>query len=298
MRKILNDEFISKLETLSFHMNSFMRGYFGGNHRTSAYGSTVEFADFREYTLGDDIRHIDWNLYSRFEKHFIKLFVDERQMFIQVYLDCSASMEKADSKKSEFALKTAASIGYLAVHNMDRLSYRLIQGDSAFDLSGTIIGKDNFFRTISLLEETEFKGEADLDKAITGQNDVGTNDGLTVIISDFLTDSNWKKAVDYLLYKKRQVMLIQVLAPDELKPLYTGRIRLVDSESSSPIDDKNMKMKITKADIKAYNEALKDFKEDMKNFCMARGVNFISISSDEKIEQLIFNKLAQVGTVT
>ena len=83
-RKIISDEFIGHLESLVLNMKGPMKGYFGGNHRTNSYGSTVEFADFREYVLGDDIRRIDWNLYSRFEKHFIKLFVDERQMHIQI----------------------------------------------------------------------------------------------------------------------------------------------------------------------------------------------------------------------
>lgn len=296
-RKILNDEFIGRLETLTFHMSAPMRGFFGGNHRTNTYGSTVEFADFREYVLGDDIRHIDWNLFSRFEKHYIKLFVDERQMWTQIFIDCSASMAKIDFSKATFALKAAAAIGYITIHNMDRVSLRLIKGETLEDIDGVITGKDAFYRAIHTLELTEFKGFADIERSVMNGLNIGNNDGLTVIISDFLTENNWKKAVDYLVFKKRQVLLIQILSDDELNPQYTGRLRLVDSEAKDPLDESNMRLKITRSDLKAYDQALKDHQEDMKAFCTARGAHFVTVSSKDSVERLVFDKLAQVGTV-
>ena len=87
----LNDAFFSRLETLALNLRADLAGFFGGKHLVKTYGQTVEFADYREYMLGDDIRRIDWNLYSRFEKHFLKLFTDERQMHVRIFLDCSAS---------------------------------------------------------------------------------------------------------------------------------------------------------------------------------------------------------------
>ncbi len=294
---IIDDGFISRLETLSFHMGIPMRGFFGGNHRTKSYGSTVEFADFREYVLGDDLRHIDWNLYSRFEKHFIKLFVDERQMITQVFLDCSASMEKINPNKAKFALKTSAAIGYLAIHNMDRLQLHMIHGNKAESVEGVITGKDAYYRAVSKLETVDFYGEVNIDDAILSIPEIGSNDGLCVIVSDFLSENNWKKAVDYLLYKKKQVILIQVLTPQEIDPGYTGRIQLVDCETTHPLDDRNFKMKISKSDIEAYKLALKDYQDDIKKFCTSRGVHFIVANSEESIEKLIFQKLEQVGTV-
>jgi uncharacterized protein (DUF58 family) len=296
-RKILNDEFIGRLETLTFHMSAPMRGFFGGNHRTNTYGSTVEFADFREYVLGDDIRHIDWNLFSRFEKHYIKLFVDERQMWTQILIDCSASMAKIDFSKATFALKAAAAIGYITIHNMDRVSLRLIKGETLEDIDDVITGKDAFYRAISTLEMTEFKGFADIEKSVMNGLNIGNNDGLTVIISDYLTENNWKKAVDYLVFKKRQVLLIQILSDDELNPQYTGRLRLVDSEAKDPLDESNMRLKITRSDLKAYEQALKDHQEDLKAFATSRGAHFITVSSKDSVERLVFDKLAQVGTV-
>lgn len=295
--KIIDDEFLSRLEALSYHMGIPMRGFFGGNHRTKSYGSTVEFADFREYMLGDDIRYIDWNLYSRFEKHFIKLFVDERQMMTQVFIDCSASMAKIDPNKAVFSLRTAAAFGYLAIHSMDRLSFQLLNQDVSESLDGVITGKDAYYRAINKLEEVSFKGEVNIEKAILSTQDIGGDDGLCVIISDFLTENNWKKAVDYLIYNKKQVLLIQVLSPDEINPNYKGRIQIVDAEAVHPVDERNIKMKITKSDYLAYQMALKDYQDDIKKFCASRGVHFISAHSDEPVEKLIFGKLEEVGTV-
>ena len=124
----LNDQFFSRLETLALNLRSDLAGYFGGKHLVSTYGQTVEFADYREYQLGDDIRRIDWNLFSRFEKYFLKLFTDERQMQVQIFLDCSASMGKDNEQKSAYAVATAAAMGYLAVHNMDKVTFNIMRG--------------------------------------------------------------------------------------------------------------------------------------------------------------------------
>lgn len=296
-KRIIDDAFIGQLEALVLMMRTSMQGYFGGTHKTSSYGSTVEFADFREYVLGDDIRRIDWNLYSRFEKHFIKLFVDERQMHNRLYLDCSASMGKINPRKAAYALRLVAALGFLSVHNMDKVSFGLMRGDVCHDLCGTVVGKDAFFRAVDQLEAVEFKGETVMEKAIQTCRDPGYNDGLTVIVSDFLTDSEWKKAVDFLLYRHREVMLIQVLSPEEIDPTYNGRVFLRDAESTDVTDERNMKMRITQGTFKAYQSALSDYIEDIRGFCASRGVGFISARCDEPIEKLVFGKLYESGVI-
>jgi uncharacterized protein (DUF58 family) len=295
--KIINDDFISRLETISLYMQAQMKGYFGGNHRTKAYGSTVEFADYRDYVLGDDIRRIDWNLYSRFEKHFIKLFVDERQMHTQIFLDCSASMGKTDRKKAEYAIRVVASLGFLSVQNMDKTSFMLIKGDYAEDICGIITGKEAFYLSTARLEEIEFTGFSDIERAIMLLPNPGNNDGLTIIISDFLTDSNWKRAVDYLLFHHREVMLIQILTPDEMDPLYSGRTFLHDVESTDIMDSKNMKMRITKGHRLAYKQALNDYLADIRKFCSKRGVRFFSVDAETSVEKLIFGQMLESGDI-
>ncbi len=291
----LNDAFFSRLETLALHLRADLAGFFGGKHLVKTYGQTVEFADYREYMLGDDIRRIDWNLYSRFEKYFLKLFTDERQMHVQIFLDCSASMGKDNPKKAAYSVAIAAALGFLAVHNMDKVSFKLMKGNHCEDITGLIVGKNSFFRAISLLEEIDFADETDLGEAITSCPNVGSNDGLTVIISDFFTESNWKKAVDYLRYKKRQVMLVQVLTPDEVDPLYSGRINLIDVESADLADPKNMKLRITRSLQLAYAEAFGDLQKELKEFCTSRESDFVTLTCDQPIERALFGELLKVG---
>lgn len=290
----LNDAFFSRLETCALNLRSDLSGFFGGKHLVKTYGQTVEFADYREYMLGDDIRRIDWNLYSRFEKYFLKLFTDERQMHTQIFLDCSASMGKVHPGKAAYAIAAAAALGFLSVHNTDKVSFKLMKEDRAEDPYGVLVGKKAFFRAIASLEQTEFDGEADIAAAVTGC-ETGTRDGLTVIISDFLTDSNWKKAVDYLQYKNRQVLLLQVLMPEELDPSYSGNVNLMDAEATDPFDSRNMRLKITSGMLAAYDEALRDFLADMKSFCSSRDTGYITVNSKEPIERVLFGELLKVG---
>ena len=129
MKKIVDGSFIAMLESRDLHLHRPMDGLFGGNRRAKSYGSSVEFADYREYTEGDDLRRIDWNLYARFEKMFLKLFVDEKQLHHRIYLDCSSSMDWGRENKSHLALKMAAALGFLSVQAMDRVSYYALKGD-------------------------------------------------------------------------------------------------------------------------------------------------------------------------
>ena len=291
----LNDAFFSRLETLALELRANLGGFFGGKHLVRTYGQTVEFADYREYMLGDDIRRIDWNLYSRFEKFFLKLFTDERQMHTQIFLDCSASMGKDLPEKANYAVGIAAALGYLSVHNMDKVSFKLIKGDIAEDNFGTIVGKRSFFDSIISLEHLEFDGESDICKAVTSCSNIGKNDGLAVIISDFFTDSDWKKAVDYLCYKKKQVILIQVVTPEETDPTYSGRINLIDIESSGMEDPKNMRLKIDRTNHAAYDRAFRDYSESLRTYCHSRGAEFVTVSTEYPLEEMMFKELLKVG---
>ncbi len=295
----LNDAFFSRLEAMSLNLKSNLAGYFGGKHLVKTYGQTVEFADFREYQLGDDIRRIDWNLFSRFEKYFLRLFTDERQMQVQIFLDCSASMGREDPKKGAYAVAAAAALGFLAVQSMDKLSFNFMRGSVSENPFGTIVGKNAFFRSVGVIDELTLDGEElDFEKCITGCSDTGENNGLSVIVSDFFTKSDWKKAVDFLCYKKRQVLLLQIMTPDELDPKYDGRMHLFDSESHGTEDPRNMKLRITRGMLDAYQQALRDFREDIRSFCAKRGVGYLSVSTDQPIERVLFGEFLKRGIMS
>ncbi len=289
-RKILDGEFLDRLDAAALVLKTPMTGYFGGGRKARSYGNTVEFADFREYFPGDDIRRIDWNVYARFEKYFIKLFTDERQMHNQILIDCSASMACGKPEKAEAALRIAAAFGYLSVSAMDRVSYKMLEGNKARNLGFTVTNKDSFYRAAQAMETTEFEGETDLEKSILNMEAPGYDDGLTIIISDFLTESNWKKAIDFLMYKRREILMIQILSPDELYPDFDGRIQMMDSEAPDFGDPRNMKVRITRKMVDAYQRALDEYEKELIDFCASRGVTFFTVSSDDPIEKVIFGK--------
>ena len=289
-RRILDGDFLDRLDAAALCLKTSMTGYFGGTRKARSYGNTVEFADFREYFPGDDIRRIDWNVFARFEKYFIKLFTDERQMQNHILIDCSASMACGTPEKAEAALKIAAAFGYLSVSSMDRVSYKLLKGNKAEELPFGITSKDSFYRAAQILETTEFEGDTDLEKSVINIEKPGYDDGLTIIISDFFTESNWKKMVDFLVYKRREVLMIQVLSPDELYPDFDGRVHLMDSEALGFDDSKNMKMIVSKKAMQAYQQALDDYEKELIDFCASRGVTFFTVCSDEPIEKIIFGK--------
>jgi hypothetical protein len=190
-------------------------------------------------------------------------------------------MGKDNPKKSAYAMAFAAALGFLAVHNMDKVSFHLMKGNRSENPFGTIIGKTPYFRAIGEMEKMEFVEDTDIESCVTSCQDTGTNNGLSVIISDFFTESNWKKAVDYLCYKKRQVLLVQIMTPEEIDPTYDGRVQLIDSESEDLMDSRNMRMKITRSMQKAYEEAMNDFREDLDSRKEELNVSFMNYRSNE-----------------
>lgn len=294
--KFLSDKFFSRLETLALHLQANLSGYYGGKHQIKKYGQTMEFADFRRYELGDDIRRIDWNLFARLKKYFLKLYTDERQMHVQIFLDCSASMASYP-EKAKYAISLAAALGFLAVRNMDKVSFHLLKEGKAEDPFGIIVGKNKFFGAIGQLEKIKFEGEADFAASIPRTPHTGTNDGLSIIISDFFTDNDWKAGINYLLYKRRQVLMLQVLTREERDPLYSGRFNLIDSESQVLEDYRNLRIRISRSMLEEYSETVAEEIENITRFCVSRGITFLSFDTEERIEKAIFKKLLQADLI-
>lgn len=297
MRQVLDGAFLAMLEARDLKIRDPMNGLFGGNRRSKAYGSSAEFADFREYVPGDDLRRIDWNLYGRFEKLFLKLFVDERQLHHRIYLDASASMDWGEPSKADTALKLAAAMGYMAVSAMDRVSFYAVHKKQCTALTQTVMGRDAFYRAADALNKLEFYGNGDLGTAITSDRTLGHGDGLSFMISDFLSDTDWKSAVDRLLFHKREVHLIQVLSPDEIAPGMTGRLFMQDAEAESEDDYRNHRTDVNRTAVKAYKEAFQWHQKDIRDFCASRNVGFISVCTDQRIEQMLFKNATEAEMI-
>ena len=281
---VIDEKFLEQVELLSLAVKDNVAGLFGGNHKTKTYGSSCEFADYRNYIPGDDITKIDWNVFARFDKLFLKLFLDERQMHTRIYIDASASM--GCFNKSKKALEIAAILAYLSIKSMDKVSIYYIRGHHIGEVFTNIVGKDAFFNEVVKLNDINFNGDSFISDAIIPTM-VGYGDGNTIIISDFLTDNNYDNVIDYLRGKKRDVLCLQVLAEEELKPLSRGRTIILDSESTH----RQYKKNINKDVLEAYNEALNFVTGRIKDYCASRDATYMLVSTGDSLSHIFLEQM-------
>ena len=284
-RFVINEEFLQQIESLQMLLKNNVAGMFGGNHKSKTYGSSCEFSDYRDYTEGDDTTKIDWNAYARFEKLYTKLYLDERQMHTKIYIDASRSMEYGSAKKAEQALKIASLLAYLSVCEMDKVSVYVIKGKEITEIIKGIVGKEAYLSSIGKLDEIVFDGDSHISDAILPTN-VGYGDGLSVLISDFLTDNDYDAAIDLFCDKKRDLLCMQVLSKEELNPLVRGKVHFFDSENAL----KTYRKDIDRDIAKAYKRALEYVTEKVKNHCFSRGAGYLLTSAEAPLGEIFFEK--------
>lgn len=293
MKKLaINEAFLQRIETLQTVLKNNIAGQFGGNHKSRTYGSSCEFVDYRNYVPGDDITKIDWNAYARFETLYLKLYLDERRLHTKIYIDVSQSMAFDDGKKGEMALQIAATLAYLSITELDKVSIFTIKESEVTEVISSISGRERYFAEITKLNDIEFGGNCFITDGIL-PTQVGYGDGLSVVISDFLTDSDYENAIDYLADKKRDVLCVQVLTGEELNPKVRGKNVFFDSEEA----DKSYRKNINKDIIRAYKEAVQYVQDRLRNYCNARGAEYVLVKDDKPIDQIFFEQLTELGVM-
>lgn len=293
MKKLaINEAFLQRVEMLQTVLKNNIAGLFGGNHKSRTYGSSCEFVDYRNYVPGDDITKIDWNAYARFETLYLKLYLDERQLHTKIYIDISQSMAFGDGKKAETALQIAATLAFLSVTELDRVSVYTIKDSEVTEVISSLSGRERYFAEITKLNDIEFGGGCFITDGLM-PTQVGYGDGLSVIISDFLTDSDYENAIDYLADKKRDVLCVQVLTGEEINPKVRGKNVFYDSEDMGRSYRKN----INKDIIRAYREAVKYVQDRLRNYCNARGAEYILVTDDKPVDEIFFEQLTELGVM-
>lgn len=291
----INEGFLSSLDVLETLLKNNIAGMFGGMKQSRSaflFGSSCEFADYRGYIPGDDITKIDWNLYARFDELYLKLYSDERQMHNRIYIDASRSMSYGKGKKAEQALQIAAALGYISVSEMNKVSIYAISDRRVVEVIPPTHGKESYLTRISDLNEIDFDGDSFISEAIVPST-VGMGDGMSVIISDFLTDNDYGMGVDHLVAKKRDVFCVQILSKEELNPLFSGKMHLFDSENAERSYRKNIDREI----IRAYRAALEYATTSVRDVCLSRGANYVLTSAEDDIGELLFGRLADMGVL-
>ncbi len=265
---LLTKEFMNRLEALRLDIKRNVKSGYAGIRRSSAKGNSLEFSDFRDYAMGDDIRRVDWNSYGRFDKLFIKLFSEEKQSTINVFLDRSKSMDFGSVNKGIYAKLFAASIAYLTLKSADK--FNVFAYDKSISLEKTNTSAKNMFPTIvKFLDELSLQGETMLNKSISSIKNHRLTEGVSFIISDFFSLDGYDEAIKILQSKGQDVILIHVLANEEVEPSLDGGVRLFDSETNEFVD-----IYMNYDIINKYKQSLQSFKDGIVSFCKSRNVTY------------------------
>ena len=314
---LLTPELLRRLEQFQLLAARRAKSSARGERRSRARGQSVEFADHRNYSHGDDFRYLDWNIYGRLERLFVKLYEEERELPVRIFLDASESMTFGKPRKFDFARQVAAAIGYVALCGFDRVSVipfpnaecgmrnaesSNVPGQATLQSAvrdpqselvsrgalRSVRGKKSslqFFQNLGVLTAS---GPANLNEALRRGALEARQAGVAVVLSDFLDPAGYEAGLNALVGRGFQVNAVQILAPEELNPATYGDLRLVDSETGAL-----QEVTFGKFRMKAYQQTVQNFCQRLREFCQTRGIRFFAASSDTPLEQLLLKQLRE-----
>ena len=284
---MLSEGFLQRLDALRLTLRAPAQGGAGGLRRSKALGTSVEFSDFREYAPGDDLRRLDWNAYARFDRLFLKLFMEEQETQVNLLVDASASM--AERGKWQTAQSLAQLFAYLALRGGDRVTLYALGSDARYTPS--LSGRADYMRAASFLEGVMPGGEVRLCEAVQ-RLPLRAGRGITVLITDLMSPDGYEKALQSLQYRKQEVTLLHVLSSWEMQPEIEGMVRLIDSETGEARE-----LLISGDMLKSYQEALKALLEGAEAFCHGREMAYVRLLSDIDLEGEALRVLSRAGVV-
>jgi uncharacterized protein (DUF58 family) len=290
-RMLFDEAFLRKLERIAILSKRAAAGQMQGERRSKKRGQSVEFADFRPYSSGDDFRRIDWNAYARLERFFIKLFIEEEDLTVHLLVDNSKSMDWGDPNKLEYAIRGAGALGYIALNGLDRVTVTAL-GESSNGSASTFSphrGKQNAFALFSFLQGLSTGGPVDLKRSMQAYAARVSRPGPLLLLSD-LMDEGWADGLNALARRGFEISVLHILSPDEVDPEISGDLKLLDSETRAEIE-------ITgEYDlVERYRQGLADWQEELRRFCGARGIHYASILSSTPLEELLTARLRVQG---
>jgi len=290
MENLFEASFLRKLDRLALVTRRAMGGEMQGERRSPRRGTSVEFADFRPYTTGDDFRQIDWNLYARAERFFLKLFVAEEELTFHLLLDSSASMDWGTPNKLHYARRLLAAFGYIALSGLDRVTITSFVGGKAHQLPG-VRGKRGALPLFTFLQKIAPSGPGNLAAMTKRYSQTAKNGGPLLLCSDLL-DPTWKEALRILSSRSFEITLLHVLAPEELEPQIDGDFRLLDSETNTLVE--------VTADLdllNRYQQNLAAWRSEIETFCHGRKINYLFVNSALPLEDFVLNQVRKRGVL-
>jgi uncharacterized protein (DUF58 family) len=287
---LLSSEMMAKLERMELVTRKIFRGRMKGERRSKRKGQSVEFADFRNYVAGDDLRFIDWNLFARMDRLYLKLFLEEEDLHFYALVDDSLSMDFGSPTKFFVARQLAASLAYIGLCRGDRVSISTF-GRSASPV--VVRGKTSAHRLLGYLESATCSDTPTTTEEVMRRFCLkNTGKGIVVVITDLMSKTGYETALKMLVAREMDVYLLHILSPEELEPKLVGDLSLLDSEDSERRD-----ISVSASLLQRYEQTLNAFVEQARTFCNRRSITYVSVRSDQPIEPLVNEYLRSRGLV-
>ncbi len=288
MKPLFDSDFLKKLEYLSLMSKRIFRGQIFAKRRTAAHGGGVEFADYRNYFPGDDLRCLDWNVYARFNVLLLKRFEEEEDLPVYIMIDSSKSMIVGDPVKFDYARILAAALAYIALADSDRVSLMTFDDRVQEELPLTR-GKENILALLRFLENcSPADRETDFEFAMKQFALRNQRRGLVIILSDFYDPNGWRKGVDLLRFGRYDPVLIQIHDPSEAEPDFKGDYRLKDAESSFDMD-----VTVSENVLLRYKMRYKEFLDELVRYSMQYSIGCAIAATSVPFDELILQMLRE-----
>ncbi len=286
---LLDSKFMARLDALDLFSRKMLQGKLQGERRSKKRGAGVEFADHRRYVVGDDLRHIDWNIFGRLDQLFLKIFLVEQDLSVQIVLDVSASTDSGAPPKALAVKRLGAALAYVGLVNNNRVTLATF-ADGLVGHLPNMRGRNYLQRMAEFLLDSDPDGPSHFEKACRqlAAGRIGT--GLMIVVSDFLFKEGYEDALRRLLSRHYDLYVIQMLSPQELNPEFTGDLKLIDVED---LDD--AEITVSSALLDYYRKNLAAYCNELKAFCRRRGATYALTNSGEPIEPLMLNYLRRRG---
>lgn len=288
---LLTPQLLTQLERMELVSRKIFRGRMKGERRSNRKGQSVEFADFRNYVPGDDLRFIDWNLFARLDRLFLKLFLEEEDLHFYCLIDTSRSMGFGEPSKLLFAKQLAAALGYIGLCRADRVKIEGL-GSSRSNPGPVLRGRGSLWRLLEHIERLEPDRNVSLIDGLKEFALCNSGKGIVVLISDLMEKNGYEAALRFLLAREMDIYVIHVLAPEELNPEIQGDLKLVDCE-----DGDIAEITVSRPLLDRYQRTLAAFVETAREFCTRRGMSYLMTSTATPVEQIVSGYLRCKGLV-
>ncbi len=288
---LLSPELLAQLERLELVSRKVFRGRMKGERRSKRKGQSVEFADFRNYVAGDDLRFIDWNTYARLDRLFLKMFLEEEDLHFYALIDASRSMGFGTPTKLQYAKQLAAALGFIGLARADRVKIETL-GQPAHQPGPTLRGRHSLWRMVDALEAIEPDQSGSLAQGVKNFCLRNPGKGILVLISDLMDKQGYEAALRYLVSQQMDVYVIQVLSREEIDPDVKGDLKLIDCE-----DQDVAEITASAPLLNRYKKTLAAFVEGARTFCTHRGMGYLLANNQLPVDQLVGSYLRARGLV-